>query len=61
MPTPTRKQTRKPGANRGEVAKKPRKLDANFAQSRDIRENRGERRPKTALPPTTVLHSRTER
>lgn len=37
---------RKLGANRGEFALKSRKHDANFAQSRDIREDRGERQIK---------------
>lgn len=46
-----RKLTRKPGADRGETAKKSRRLDPNFAQSRDLREDRGERRHKTAGPP----------
>jgi hypothetical protein len=44
------------GANRNEFARKRRKRDANFAQSRDIREDRGERQMKAArarqtLPP----------
>ncbi len=46
-----KKLTRRPGANRGETAKKARRLDPNFAQSLDLREDRGERRHKTAGPP----------
>lgn len=36
------------GANRKELARKPRKHDANFSQSRDIREDRGERQIKNS-------------
>ena len=39
--------THKPGANRNEFVRKLRKLDPNFAQSRDIHEDRGERQIKT--------------
>ncbi|MGZ5544899.1 MAG: hypothetical protein ACXWIU_09500 [Limisphaerales bacterium] len=39
--------THNPGANRNEFARKLRKLDRNFAQSRDIHEDRGERQIKT--------------
>ncbi len=38
----------KRGANRNELARKPRKTAPNFAQSRDIREDRGERQIKMA-------------
>jgi hypothetical protein len=34
------------GANRGEAAKRQRKLDKNFKQSRDVREDRGVRQVK---------------
>jgi hypothetical protein len=34
------------GANRGETAKRQRKLDKNFKQSRDVREDRGIRQVK---------------
>lgn len=34
------------GANRKELARKVRKHDPNFAQSRDVREDRGERQTK---------------
>jgi len=37
------------GANRNEVAHRPRKHDPNFAQSRDICEDRGERQLKQFL------------
>jgi hypothetical protein len=43
-----RNPAHKLGANRKELARKSRKHDANFAQSRDIREDRGERQMKTA-------------
>ncbi len=46
MKTTPKKPTRKPGANRNEIALKPQKLDANFKQSRDVREDRGERQIK---------------
>ena len=46
------------GANRNEFAKKARKHDPNFAQSRDVREDRGQRQAQTArnrqtLPPAS--------
>jgi hypothetical protein len=45
--------SRKLGANRGETAKRPRKLDKNFKQSKDVREDRGVRQlkdhPKTKV------------
>ena len=47
MANTSKRLFRKLGANRNEVAKKPRKRDPNFAQSRDIREDRGERQIKT--------------
>lgn len=46
---------RKLGANRNEPARKQHRTDANFAQSRDIREDRGERIVKTAPPRRTVI------
>ena len=50
--------SRKLGANRNELAKKTRKHDPNFAQSRDVREDRGQRQAQTArnrqtLPPAS--------
>ena len=42
------------GANRKEAARKARKRDANFAQSRDIREDRGERQIKTGVRRTLL-------
>ncbi|MFM1769061.1 MAG: hypothetical protein RJA22_1590 [Verrucomicrobiota bacterium] len=39
--------THKLGANRRELTRTPRKKDKNFKQSRDIREDRGERKSKT--------------
>jgi hypothetical protein len=47
---------RKLGANRKELARKGRKHDANFAQSRDIREDRGERQMKSARARQTLPH-----
>lgn len=38
------------GANHREFAKRPRPRDANFAQSRDIHEDRGERQIKETRP-----------
>jgi hypothetical protein len=35
------------GANRNELAATPRKHDSDFRQSRDVREDRGQRRMKT--------------
>lgn len=46
MKTTPKKPTRKPGANRNETAAKPQKHDPNFRQSRDVREDRGERQIK---------------
>jgi len=43
MPTASHKL----GANRRELTRSPRKKDKNFKQSRDIREDRGERQSKT--------------
>jgi hypothetical protein len=43
-----RKAAHKLGANRKEAARKAKKRDPNFAQSRDIREDRGERKMKSS-------------
>lgn len=43
------------GANRKETAQKTRKHDANFSQSRDIREDRGARQHKFIHQPQTTL------
>jgi hypothetical protein len=56
MTTRPRKPSHKLGANRKELARKGRKHDANFAQSRDIREDRGERQMKTARARQTFPH-----
>lgn len=45
--------THKLGANQKETAVKAVKHDANFKQSRDVREDRGVRQMKTAGPPGT--------
>ena len=56
MTAQLQKPAHKFGANRKEVARKGRKHDANFAQSRDIREDRGERQMKTAQARQTLPH-----
>ena len=56
MATQSKKPAHKLGANRKEPARKSRKHDANFAQSRDIREDRGERQMKTARARQTLPH-----
>jgi hypothetical protein len=56
MTRKSQKPMHKLGANRKELARKPRKLDANFAQSRDIREDRGERQMKEARARQTMPH-----
>jgi len=40
--------SRKLGSKRNEAAKHPRKLDSNFKQSRDVREDRGTRQMKSS-------------
>jgi hypothetical protein len=52
----SKKIPHKLGANRKEVARKMRKHDPNFAQSRDISEDRGERQMKTARNRQTFPH-----
>lgn len=42
------------GANRKELARKPRKEKTGFSQSRDVREDRGERQSKFARNEQTV-------
>jgi hypothetical protein len=56
MASNTKKIPHKLGANRKEVARKARKRDPNFAQSRDIREDRGERQMKTTRNRQTLPH-----
>jgi hypothetical protein len=56
MANSLKKTSHKLGANRKEVARKARKRDPNFAQSRDIREDRGERQIKTARLRQTFPH-----
>lgn len=51
-----KKTSHKLGANRNETAQKYRKRDRNFAQSRDIREDRGERQIKTVRVDQSLLH-----
>lgn len=46
MSSSVRKTGHKYGANRKEIARKERARDPNFSQSRDIREDRGERQIK---------------
>ena len=47
MPSNPPRIVRKRGANRNDPAKKAKKRDANFSQSRDIHEDRGARQAKT--------------
>lgn len=56
MTAQSKKPSHKLGANRKELARKTRKHDANFAQSRDIREDRGERQMKTVRARQTLPH-----
>jgi hypothetical protein len=56
MATSSKQPTHKLGANRKELARKDRKRDANFAQSRDVREDRGERQAKAARTRQTLSH-----
>lgn len=57
MTTKIQKKTgHKFGANRKETTRKARKHDPNFAQSRDIREDRGERQMKAARARQTMPH-----
>lgn len=61
MPTPAKKTSKKLGANRKETAHTARTKDANFAQSRDIREDRGERQMKAARERQTMPHLKNSR
>ena len=54
MKQPAAKLPHKLGANQKETAIKPQKRDANFKQSRDIREDRGERQIKAGSAPRTI-------
>jgi hypothetical protein len=51
------KAPHKLGSNRKEFARKARKHDRNFAQSRDVCEDRGERQSKMASALGTVLRA----
>jgi hypothetical protein len=57
MKNDRKKISRKLGANRNETARKPRKRDPNFSQSRDIREDRGAREAKEARTRQTLPHT----
>ncbi len=52
-----KKLSHKLGPNRNELARKARKHDRNFAQSRDIREDRGERQIKSARSRQTLSYT----
>jgi hypothetical protein len=54
MKTQADKHPRKLGANRKDPAVKARKCDANFKQSRDVCEDRGERQIKLSAAPKTI-------
>jgi hypothetical protein len=56
MKTSNKRAARKPGPNRGETTRKLRKQHRNYAQSRDIREDRGERQMKAARARQTLPH-----
>ncbi len=53
MKTKPTKITHKLGVNQKEEAVKAVKLDNNFKQSRDVREDRGQRQAKNAAPSHT--------
>ena len=56
MDDPQKIFSRKFGANRNEDARKLRRRDPNSSQSRDIREDRGERQIKAARSRQTLPH-----
>jgi hypothetical protein len=56
MTTKLQKPSHKLGATRKELARKGRKHDTNFSQSRDIREDRGQRQIKAARLRQTFPH-----
>ena len=56
MATKVAKPAHKLGANRNELARKRPPRDANFSQSRDIREDRGERQMKTVRARQSLPH-----
>lgn len=56
MLTKVQKPAHKLGANRKEEARRRPQKDANFSQSRDIREDRGERQMKAARARQTLPH-----
>ena len=58
MNTNSKKVSHKLGANRNEIAKKVRRSDHNFAQSRDIHEDRGARRMKSTGNPRSFVTGR---
>jgi len=54
----SKKTPHKLGANRNDPARKPRNLDPNFSQSRDVREDRGRRQAQTARSRQTLAPGR---
>jgi len=54
MKSKPEKVPHKLGANPKEPAVKAQKRDANYKQSRDVREDRGERQIKTSTAPRTL-------
>ncbi len=54
--TKVQKPAHKLGANRKEAARPRPQKDANFSQSRDIRDDRGERKMKTVQARQTLPH-----
>ncbi|MBI3414974.1 MAG: hypothetical protein HY043_06575 [Verrucomicrobia bacterium] len=57
MPDPKTKPSHKLGANRNELARKTRRRDPNFAQSRDVREDRGQRQAQAARSRQTLART----
>lgn len=55
---PAKANARRPGAQRGECADRPRKADQNFKQSRDVYEDRGQRQVKFGHGEQTIAHDR---
>jgi hypothetical protein len=53
-----KRDARRPGPQRGETARRPRKRDRNFKQSRDVREDRGVRQIRLASEDATLRRGR---
>ena len=55
---PLKRAARRRGPQRGETARRPRKADANFKQSRDVREDRGVRQIRLSRADATLRRGR---